>query len=96
MPIYKLNIRELDADFIKKLREEHENAEIEIRVQPVPGSSAPLAETGFWYIISLLDWSKEEDDDEGIVEPAVAYLSSLDVESIYCFQDMLSEKTASA
>jgi predicted nucleotidyltransferase len=51
-----------------------------------------MTETDFWHIISLLDWSQDEDDDEAILEPAVAYLSTWDEASIYRFQDNLSEE----
>jgi hypothetical protein len=51
----------------------------------------PLSEAGFREIISLLDWSKEG-DDEAITEPAVSRLAAGSVRHIIEFADMLSEK----
>lgn len=47
--------------------------------------------TEFWKIISLLNWEKSG-DDEAVLQPAVAYLSQLEIADIEKFQDMLSEK----
>lgn len=54
-------------------------------------NKAPLSEDYFWEIISLLDWSKEG-DDEAVVEPAVLHLASNSVRHILEFADLLSEK----
>jgi len=92
MPVYKINIQELRPEFIQELKEKYENAEVEIRIFPAQSSPGELTEADFWHVISLLDWSQEEDDDEAILESSVAYLSTLDEASIYRFQDFLSEK----
>lgn len=92
MPVYKINIQELKPEFLQELKEKYENAEVEIRIFLARGNAPEFTEADFWHVISLLDWSQEEDDDEAILEPAIAYLSTLDEASIYRFQDILSEK----
>lgn len=48
-------------------------------------------EQSFWNVIDLLDWSKG-DDNEGIIKPAIDFLSEQSETDICNFQDVLSEK----
>lgn len=43
----------------------------------------------FWYVVSLLDWSKKSDL---LLASAIDYLAKLTVKKIKSFQDILSEK----
>jgi hypothetical protein len=49
-----------------------------------------MSDSQFWRTIEQLDWKAETDD--GLVEPAVAYLASLSSEKIAGFHARLSEK----
>jgi hypothetical protein len=51
-----------------------------------------MDEDQFWYIIALLDWANEDEDDNAVLAPAVEYLSRFPVPAIYRFQDILAEK----
>jgi hypothetical protein len=86
----KIPIRSLDEELIKDLREKYPEAEISVELHQ-DKNKAPLSETRFWEIISLLDWSKEEDDD-AVIAPALVHLASEPVRHIYEFADLLSEK----
>ena len=50
-----------------------------------------MSDAQFWQIIDLLDW-EESGNDEAVVAPLVAHLTTLPVSFIYQFQDKLSEK----
>jgi hypothetical protein len=50
-----------------------------------------MDENTFWHIIERFDWDKTGDDD-AVLEPACAALALLDEESIFKFDDILSEK----
>jgi predicted DNA-binding WGR domain protein len=51
----------------------------------------PMDEDVFWDIISSFNWKKTGDDD-AVLRPALKRLSSMKVEDIYIFSDILSEK----
>ena len=51
----------------------------------------PDAETRFWEVITLLDWSKEGDDN-AVLEPALTQLAAAPVRHLFEFADILSEK----
>lgn len=51
----------------------------------------PMDEEVFWEIIMSFNWDKTGDDD-AVLRPAVKRLSSMTVEDIYKFADILSEK----
>lgn len=89
--IHRIKVKDLNADFIKKIQAEHrsDDAEIVFHIHPAIDDKR-LTEKDFWDIISLLDWEKA--DDEAIVEPVVAHLATLPVGMIYQFEDKLSEK----
>ena len=50
-----------------------------------------MDENRFWDIIESFDWDQTGDDD-AVLEPAYAALAQLDEESIFRFDDILSEK----
>ena len=86
----KIPLRALNESVIKDLQEKYPEAEISVELHQ-DRNKAPLSETYFWEIISLLDWSKAGNDD-AIIEPAVARLTSGSVRHIFEFADLLSEK----
>ncbi len=87
---YQIKSTALTPQFIQDLQEKYGETDIEIRVHK--GTRADiLSDEQFWQIISLLDWSKL-DDNEAVVAPVVAHLSNLPVSFIYQFEDKLSEK----
>ena len=87
---FQIKSTALTPQFIKDLQEKYGESDIEIRVHKGTHSQI-LSDEQFWQIISLLDWTKL-DDDEGVVAPVVIHLSSLPVSFIYQFEDKLSEK----
>jgi hypothetical protein len=86
----KIPLRSLNESMIKDLKEKYPEAEISVELHQ-DRNKAPLSEAYFWEIISLLDWSKAE-DDEAVVEPAKALLASGSIRHIFEFADLLSEK----
>ncbi len=65
---------------------------MEIRVVPAEGQGQAFTDANFWRVIALLDWSKEEENNEAVLEPAIAFLSSQEEAAIYRFHDILAEK----
>ena len=55
-------------------------------------SAMTMSDEVFWRIVRLLNWKKDPDDLDAIVEPAVAALSQMDVPDIERFEDILAEK----
>lgn len=43
----------------------------------------------FWQIISLLDWTQDDNDEMAIVEPAVQALAELPISEIFMFDEFL-------
>lgn len=86
----KMPLRSLNPLVVKELQEKYPEAEVSVVVHKDP-KHAPLSEQRFWDIISLLDWTKEGDDD-AVIEPAVAQLANSPVRHILEFEDILSEK----
>lgn len=86
----KIPLRSLNEEFIKDLQEKYPEAEISVELNQ-DKNKAPLSETYFWEIISLLDWDKEG-DDELVVKPAIEHLARGPVRHIFEFADLLSEK----
>jgi hypothetical protein len=86
----KLPLRSLNEAVIKDLQEKYPEAEVSVEVHADKNRS-PLSEEYFWEIIDLLDWGKEDDDD-AVIEPAVAHLAGGPVRHIFEFADLLSEK----
>lgn len=92
MTIHRIRLKDLDAEFIRQLKEEAQNEEAEITIwftdQPKVGA---LSEAAFWQIIAMLDLEDENKDDVSIA-PAVEYLSQLSTDAIEAFEDILSNK----
>ena len=87
---YQIKSTALTPQFIQDLQEKYGDSDIEIRVHKGTRTHI-LSDEQFWQIISLLDWSKL-DDNKAVVAPVVAHLSCLPVSFIYQFEDKLSEK----
>jgi hypothetical protein len=83
-------IRSLNDTIVQDLKEKYPEAEIRIDLHPNPKQTA-LSEAHFWAIIDKLNWENEENND-AVVEPAIAYLASQPVRHIFDFADLLSEK----
>jgi hypothetical protein len=83
-------IRSLSNTIVQDLKEKYPEAEIRIDLHPNPKQTA-LSEAHFWTIIDKLNWENEENND-AVVEPAIAYLASQPVRHIFDFADLLSEK----
>lgn len=84
--IHTIKLKDLDANYIQKLKDKHPNPNQEISIW-VQNKSFEMPEDEFWYVISLL---KKGNDIS--LSPAIQYLSSLSVEKIAAFEDILSEK----
>lgn len=89
--VLKLNVSELDNQFVQDMKEHYGRAELEIRVHETPEAAEMMSDEQFWEIIELLDWSKEG-DDAAVLEPAVQFLSQLPTAKIYQFADRLAQK----
>ena len=89
--VLKINIQELDDRFIENMKAEHATSDLEIHVVDAAGESPSLGETGFWGIISKLDWNKVG-NDAAVLEPAVDFLSRQPLSHVYQFVDQLAEK----
>lgn len=86
----KIPLRSLNESVIRDLQEKYPEAEISVELHQ-DRNKAPLSEVRFWDIISMLDWSKTE-NDQAVVEPAIAFLAAGPVRHIFDFADLLSEK----
>ena len=86
---YRSLLQQADDEIIGYMKEDFPNGEVEVNVT-VPGE-AGLSEDMFWHIIDLFDWT-DEDDNDRILAPAIAFLSQMPVAMIFSFDDMLAEK----
>lgn len=89
--VLKINVQELDSEFVENLKKEHSDSELEIIVHDHLAPIPSFTENEFWQMIDLLDWS-EEGDDEKTVEPLIRALEQMPMANIYRFLDILSEK----
>lgn len=89
--IVKISVDDLDTKFLEDLKQGFAHADLEIRVQEPPNQPSFYTEADFWNTINLLDWSKEEDDDQ-VVAPVITYLTQQPLAHLYRFSDILSEK----
>jgi hypothetical protein len=83
-------LRTLNETVIRDLKEQYPDAEIRLDLHPNPAQTA-LSDAHFWSIIDKFNWDNEEDND-AILEPAIAYLALQPVRHIFDFADLLSEK----
>lgn len=87
VPLSKVN-----AQFIDELKKKYPG-HVRLDIQVVDLDAIPaFGEEDFWKVIAMLDWSHEDEDDDAVLAPAVAYLSNLEPAAIYLFQDMLAKK----
>jgi hypothetical protein len=63
------------------------------REPPAPQANIvpPMDDEAFWRIIGLLDWD-ETGDDDAVIEPAVAALATMPLETIAGFEEALARK----
>jgi len=86
--VLRMNIDELDAEFIENIKAEHASSDIEIHMS---ATEVNFSESDFWEIIAQLDWSKLG-DDTAVTKPAILFLSNQTLSTIYAFVDMLAQK----
>ena len=86
----KIPLRSVNMAVIRDLKEKYPEAEISVELNQ-DKNKAPLSEERFWEIISLLDWTKDGNDDL-VLEPVIKELSTGPVRHIFEFADLLSEK----
>ena len=95
MTIHRFKLKDLDAQFIQQLKTEYKNEDVEItfwlRPKAVLSESLHLTEKQFWNLIEKLDWEKIGHND-AVIAPVVDHLSTLSIEAIKRFDDILSEK----
>ena len=84
-----IKLKDLNESYIQDLKSRHDDLEQPISIW-INEVSRAMPEDEFWYIISLLDWSKTTNEE--IVSPAITYLSELSIEKIEAFEDILSQK----
>jgi hypothetical protein len=89
--VVNINVDEIDPQFIERLKRDFAHSDVEIRLGEPLGQSLSFSETDFWDVIDRLDWSQEQ-DDEKVVEPLVAFLAAGPIAHIYRFSDLLAEK----
>lgn len=95
MTVQRVKLADLTSPYIQQLKEQYAGKDVDVEIiiseagNAVPES--PMNEDRFWEVISLLDWSKEGNDDV-VIEPAVQYLVRLPESAIHSFYDLLSEK----
>ena len=89
--VLNINIDDIDAKFVEKLKHDFAHADVEIRLQEQQDRILPFTETDFWNALEMLDWAQEE-DDEKVVEPLIAFLADRPISHIYRFSDILAEK----
>ncbi len=83
--------RQTDPEgFALEIRKEEEEEEALALKNSISKPKKMLDEKSFWKIISLLDWSKE--DEEAIVEAAIKELSTFTAWKIRHFEETLSYK----
>lgn len=81
-----VNLKDINQEWLDKLKEQHGNATLEIIVNSTHDSEV-FEEALFWQIIGMLDWSKGTNTNE-IIQAAVSHLENLSVEKIFAFQDL--------
>lgn len=89
MTLEVIKLKDLNESYIQNLKNRHDDLEQPISIW-INEVSRAMPEDEFWYIISLLDWSKMTNEE--IVSPAITYLSELSIEKIEAFEDILSQK----
>lgn len=88
--ILNLPLQQANPEIIKDLQEKFPNANLRIEVNKKTAPNV-LTEERFWEIISLFDWTDDE-DNERVLAPAIAALAESPVHHIYLFEDILAAK----
>jgi Protein of unknown function (DUF4240) len=89
--IIQLRLNELGPDFIRDMKQQYPDADLQIIVEERPEKSSGMDDTVFWSLIDAFDWSKTGNDD-AVMEPAIASLADMSESAIYAFSDILSHK----
>lgn len=89
--VLKMNVQEVNSEFVEHLKHQFGHSDIEIYVHEPPSAAPYLTIKDFWAIIEQLDWSKEGDDSL-VIEPVIQALQKESLSYIYRFADVLSEK----
>ncbi len=87
--VFEIPIQSVDDSVLQGFREQYPNAVVRIETDEAI-QSGKMDEAHFWAIIGLFDWQKQ--DDEAIMEAAVAALSAFSTGDIERFYDLLAEK----
>lgn len=88
--ILKLKVKELDDQFVDKLRHEYAGADLEIHVLDETTDVAAFSETDFWQLIARLEGSGNT--EAAVIAPVVQTLQEQPLANIYRFTDILAEK----
>ncbi len=85
--------RELEKQVASKLKKGYLEGALDAVPEYVKPdwSAMTMSDDVFWRIIDLFNW-KKLDDDEAVIEPAVAALAQMAVAEIERFEDILAEK----
>lgn len=89
--ILKINVQELDNQFVENMKKEFSGSELEIYVHDQAEPMPAFTEDDFWLMVGMLDWSGEGDDEQ-VVEPLIKELERRPLAHMYRFLDILSEK----
>lgn len=89
MTIHRVKLKDLNKEYLEKLRGQTANGEQEVVIW-LPQKTNALSEEEFWEIIDLLDWKKRK--VAKITALAINHLIKLSVKQIAAFDDILSEK----
>ncbi len=88
--LMRIKLSELNPEIIQEWKQKYGDAQLEIMVDSPNASS--FTEDDFWDIIALFDWSKEDNDDASVIEPAVVALANAAIDDIRQFEEMLAQK----
>lgn len=88
--ILNLPLQQANPEIIKDLQEKFPNANLRIEVNKKAAPNV-LTEERFWEIISLFDWTDDEDNDR-VLAPALTALADSPIHHIYLFADILAAK----
>lgn len=89
MTIHRLKLKDLDSEYIQKLRSAQKDDNEEIVIW-IPDTANMMDDELFWKIIALLDWEEKSNND--IVKKAIRFLQQLSIHEIKAFENRLSKK----
>ena len=88
--VLRYPLRNISPQTLLNLQEHYPNASVRIELSEEPQNGG-LTESGFWSLISQLDWSRSG-DDQSVIAPVVNALAMAPMRHIYDFADILSHK----